>query len=1026
MRRRTDSILARLIVGSSALAIATVSTTSWAQDTQDGPPTSSTMGQPGDSDIQDPSVAAQNDLTTEAGGVVITGIRASLRESINIKRNAQGVVDAISAEDIGKFPDTNLAESLQRITGVSIDRSNGEGSLVTVRGFGPEFNLVTLNGRQLPTSTLGDGGSAPSTRSFDFANLASEGIAAVEVYKSGRATVDSGGIGSTINIVTPRPLDRPGARGSLTVRGVLDSSRNGKDVITPEVSGIFSDTFADERFGVLLTGAYQRRKASVNTANVGYRDGYLGSENNWGSLAQPGDPRAANITNRPGPNDVYEVPQNASYDLNDIDRERINGQAVLQIRPMDSLTATVDYTYSRNEVQVRNSNVGIWFNHNDTLSAWGDGPVAPPLFYAERFGANEGKDLAYSGALTANRSENKSLGGNLTWQPEDTGVTVALDAHHSTAESKPTNRFGSSVSVGNAIFGIDNQRINFEQDFPILSFNLQPGLDPLNAALITPTGNAFRNAFFRDRINEVQLRGTYDHEGGLLDAVDFGVSYIDNKVRSAFGFIQNDTWGGAGPASDIPDDIFTLATIPDKFPGIQGSDDPNVIQRFYTFDFERMVDLIDGLYGTCDAAAVEGTCLAAFSTDRRIRERTISPYGQVAFAKDLFGNPAHLVAGVRYETTDVKSSALVPIPTGTAQVSQNEFSVLFGADQGFTTFSGSYHNWLPAVDFDISPLRDVKLRASYSHTVTRADYASLQGGRTIDQLFRIGNGTGSQGNPGLIPYKSKNIDLSAEWYYTPESYVSVGFFNKDVSNFIATQRIDTNAFGLTNPGSGPRVRAARAALGANATGLAIRNYIFQNFPESTRPNRDANGNFILDGTGAITGQILGVPGDDPLNFQINTPVNSDQTANINGFEFAIQHRFWETGFGTILNYTIVNGDATYDNSLPASAPAQFALTGLSDSANAVLYFDKYGLQARAAYNWRDQFLAGTGPNPFYVEAYGQLDASVSYDLPAGFNVFAEVINLTGSQRRGHRRTDNNVTFVQPGYARYTAGVRFAF
>lgn len=110
----------------------------------------------------------------QSGEIVVTGIRASLSKALDIKRTAQGVVDAISAEDIGKFPDTNLAESLQRITGVSIDRSNGEGSTVTVRGFGPEFNLVLLNGRQMPTSSLGDGASAPSSRSFDFANLASD------------------------------------------------------------------------------------------------------------------------------------------------------------------------------------------------------------------------------------------------------------------------------------------------------------------------------------------------------------------------------------------------------------------------------------------------------------------------------------------------------------------------------------------------------------------------------------------------------------------------------------------------------------------------------------------------------------------------------------------------------------------------------------------------------------------------------------------------------------------------------------
>ena len=108
---------------------------------------------------------------------------------------------------MGKFPDSNLAESLQRVSGVSIDRERGEGSRVTVRGWGPEYNLVTLNGRFMPTSTLGDGASAPSTRSFDFANLASEAIAGVEVYKTGRADIPTGGIGSTINIKTTKPLD---------------------------------------------------------------------------------------------------------------------------------------------------------------------------------------------------------------------------------------------------------------------------------------------------------------------------------------------------------------------------------------------------------------------------------------------------------------------------------------------------------------------------------------------------------------------------------------------------------------------------------------------------------------------------------------------------------------------------------------------------------------------------------------------------------------------------------------------------
>ncbi|HJO64804.1 MAG TPA: TonB-dependent receptor plug domain-containing protein, partial [Sphingomonas sanguinis] len=212
MRSVRARLLSNFAIGVSAVAL-TLPAAALAQDA------AATMGNtgPAQTDPQAPTTGPADPAQGE-GDIVVTGIRASLRQSIDIKRNAQGVVDAISAEEMGKFPDTNLAESLQRITGVSIDRSNGEGQFVTVRGFGPEYNLVTLNGRQMPTAAIGDGMSAPGSRSFDFANLASEGVAALEVYKSGRATVPSGGIGSTINIRTPRPLDKPGLRGSLSAR----------------------------------------------------------------------------------------------------------------------------------------------------------------------------------------------------------------------------------------------------------------------------------------------------------------------------------------------------------------------------------------------------------------------------------------------------------------------------------------------------------------------------------------------------------------------------------------------------------------------------------------------------------------------------------------------------------------------------------------------------------------------------------------------------------------------------------------
>lgn len=949
--------------------------------------------------------------------IVVTGIRASLRSAMNVKRNAQGVVDAISAEDMGKFPDTNLAESLQRITGVSIDRQSGEGSKVTVRGFGPDFNLVLLNGRQMPASGLGSCCEAPASRSFDFANLASEGIASVEVYKSGRASLPTGGIGSVINIITPRPLNRPGFQGSISAKGVLDTSSFSGTKITPEVSGIISNTFADGRIGILASGAYQRRKASLAQFNAGWREGLLGTdscaEGTWGALPSGANDWCGsvnNVTNRPGPTDSYQTTQNAGYDFTDIDRERINGQLVFQARPIDSLTATVDYTYSQNTIEARTSSIGVWFNHSNTTSSWTDGPAAGPNFYSEVFGT--GKDLAITGAIAANRSINRSLGGNLEWDGPG-GLKIVLDAHRSTAESKPTTPWGSNIAVGSAILGVQSQRVDFTTDMPVISVNMYPGAE-INAGNIRPAGNAFRNAYMKDRINEVSLKGAYDFDTSFIDSLDFGATLTDNKVRSAYGFIQTDSWSGTLSAAETPDDLYGLVNLPNDLSGMDGSNDAAIIPSYFRVDTEGLIDLLENRLGICSApwsgTAQSGTCLANFQVDRRTREKTISPYVQTTHTFNLFQNPAHLRLGLRYEKTKVDASALVPIPTATSWVADNEIAIIYAGGSDFTTRNGKYRNWLPAIDFDMSPRSDIKLRASYSHTITRADYASLQGGTTLASPIRVGGSTGSSGNPGLLPYKSKNIDLSAEWYYGRESYASVGFFHKTVSNFIGQTQTNSPAFGLTNPAAGPRVAEARAALGPNATTSEIRAWIAANYPSIIDPG---------------SGGILGQPNDPLVNFVITQPINSDQKAKLWGWEFAIQHSFWDTGFGAILNYTIVKSDTRFDNALRYTVP-QFAVTGVSDSANAVLYYDKNGIQARVAYNWRDEFLSGYGFDPYYIEPYGQFDVSASYEFRKGFTVFGEGINVTNADRRGHMRNDNTVFFAAPGYARYAVGLRANF
>ena len=322
---------------------------------------------------------------------------------------------------------------------------------------------------------------------------------------------------------------------------------------------------------------------------------------------------------------------------------------------------------------------------------------------------------------------------------------------------------------------------------------------------------------------------------------------------------------------------------------------------------------------------------------------------------------------------------------------------------------------MPAIDFNFEPLQDVVLRASYSHTITRPDYASM-GALVVNQPLRVGVGgsTATSGNPNLLPYKSKNIDLSAEWYYDNASYLSVGFFSKNVSNFITNLTTQTPLFDLDDPSQSVEVQAARTALGGNPGWQAIVDWLEVNNPSVLR--FDANG----QGNG-----IIGKAADPNVVFTFQQSINSNQGARLWGWEFAIQHNFWETGFGAILNYTVVKSNTRFDNTL-AWTVDQFAVTGVSNSANAVLFYDKNGLQARVAYNWRDKFLGGYDRDPYYTKAYGQFDVSASYEFRKGLTAFVEGINITNADRTGVRRNDRAVFFAAPGYARYAAGVRFTF
>ncbi len=966
--------------------------------------------------------AATGDQAKELGTIQVTGILHSLDASMNIKRTSDGVVDGVVAEDIGKFPDTNLAESLQRISGVSIDRSAlGEGQKVTVRGVGPDFNLVLLNGRQMPGASINDT-SASNSRAFDFSNLASEAISEIDVYKTSRASIPTGGIGATIDLRTARPLDNPGLHASIGVKGVHDQSNDNLpdslkgDSWTPEVSGIYSDTFADGKFGIAVNGSYQKRDLGFSQAAVGngWRP-FHGDENNWGTIPQPGTPGSENITNRPGPNDIYSVPQNVNYSVNGVSRERTNGQVVLQFAPTPGLVSTLDYTYSENKIHTLRNDLSVWFNFGPSKSSWTNGPVAGPQIYSETI-VPATSDVAMGGANFATKAKNESLGFNQKWKVNDS-LNFEFDAHDSTAEDGADGPWGSNNDIGTAVFQRGTTTADFTRPFPVVTIALPPGVSQIDPAADLVTGSSFRNSYMKDEIQQGQLKGDYTFAN--QSRLDFGVAITDVKNRSAFSNVQLDTWGGATNVGDYPDSVWHYDQMGKYFDRFSGHNSPSFSDGFFTFNFGQVRQLAADAWAKAGHNPADYEASSIFTTDRRVTEKSKSAYTE--WSNQWDGDvPVRFRGGLRYEQTDVRAEALVPTATAIQWQSANELNIIQGAP-GFTTLSGTYNYLLPSADLSFNLTDSMILRTSYGRTIGRPGWGDIQGGQTLDQLVRVDGGTGAQGNPGLKPLVSDNIDISFEWYYEQSSYFSLGYFHKNIDNYIGTSQIQETPFNLHTPVGGAYWNEALANGCITSDVVCIRNYIFLHHDGAPGVTRTG-----VDSTGNQTGVIVGQSGDPIAKFRITTPANQE-SASLDGLELAWQHVFGDSGFGIAANYTYVHSGLTYNNYLIGE---QFALEGLANSANVIPFYEKGPWSVRLAYNWRGQYLASrfdaAGPNPVYVEPYGQVDLSIGYLFNKQLSAQIEAINLTNETMRSHSRTTNELEFATQTGARYMLGVHYKF
>ena len=1048
-------------------------------------------------------MAGQAVAQEEVEEIVVKGIRGSLTAALDLKRETSGVMDAISSEDIGKFPDTNLAESLQRITGVSVNRVEGEGSEVTIRGFGGQFNLVTLNGRQMPAADnavnfFGINANRPggNSRSFDFSNIASEGVSGLQVYKSGRAGIPSGGIGGTINVQTVRPLD-VGTLGTLSVKAVDDA---GGDSTTMELSGLGSWANDAGTFGVTAFASFQEREYSNRTALGG---GFFVWQNPFDASVPAW--AAATIVNEPGPDQLAGFIPNASMTFTEGERERTNASVTVQFAPSDRSTFTVDAMYARNDQDQQGVGDLPFYVRQFDFAAFDGNPVfTVPVLLGEPLVAGGGSDFSQAGKELPFRNsrfyirdELTSIGANWDYQLNDSW-TLNIDAYTAEATAGgngPGGAISNGVSIGGQAVAMQwmDFRTDITQSVQAIADGSPPTSNLVGGVLTNYAGGNANGVFeksdlgsqwilqeFKDQestMDQLQLKASWDNGGGLT--ANFGLGYYDNEIVQE-NISKRDELGGWN--TGFIGDIATLMgedAIQEVCISCQFNDNDNLIlseaeliadytaaggilapgasfrvvgENAFFVDPVAMAEAFDGFTNGGGQVYDASNIRVNSTNDRTINEEVLSVYGEIIMDSQVGDMPMQVVVGLRYEETDVESLSVQSIPIAKDWASDNDFNTIFGPTAAVQqTFD--YDNLLPNIDVSLDVTDNMKVRASVSTTIARPELGNMfvdtNAGNPGTATFLGGQWTGSSGNAQLDPLESNNIDVSFEYYYGEGSAFTVAYFDKSISNFIGIEQVTKPLFGLTDVASGLPGTVSGDAIDALAVhvrddgsvgSLVTETNMFTMTTILAFPGDFPLGaaEFIdpLDPGGALQSSDIATaydippqPGDPLAQFLVQQPTNANN-ANIDGWEVALVHFFTGglEGFGINANATFVNGDVSFDISAPDTED-QFALTGLSDSFNFIVFYENDTWSARILYNWRDEFLSHTnvGDNiPRFVEEYGQLDFNLGWRVTDNLVLTFEGINMTEEAVVFHGRTAQQVQSYIETDRRLMLGARYNF
>jgi iron complex outermembrane recepter protein len=713
-----------------------------------------------------PVVQSEPEETVEQDAVgqeiVVQGFRASLTSAINVKRNQTATVDVIKAEDIAEFPDLNLAESLQRIPGVAISRVNGEGRNISVRGLGPEYSRVRINGMEAIGTTGGtdNSGGVNRGRGFDFNIFSSDLFNSLAVRKTATADVEEGSLGGTVDLQSARPFDyKKNTAVIAAAASYNDLARKTK----PRVSGLVTATTDDGKFGVLLSVAYEERRLIEEGANItrwtygGFNGGF-----NPASTIQGKTIGQINYGLLPGETDVAtkglfhpRIPGLVSYD---IEQKRLGAALSLQFQPTDKTLLSIDGLYSRL-----------------------DGTRTEAQFQAigfSRSGSGKPQTIIRSGTVDADNNIISGTFDAVDLRTQSRYDELKTDFYQLTATLD--QKIGENFKVGGVVgysrsefrnpvqttITIDAANTNgFFYDFSTRFPTIRPGVDVTNPATF-----AFTNGTSEVRIRPQTVDNSFTNAKGF---VEWTVSPIVKLKAGAdwrkFEYASTERRRLQGETVVTTLTGAQLAPLTMLYSGFgRGLDLPGgtptgwIVPNLQAFQ-NALNTPANPLYAT--GGVQNATARGSFVT---VEEKDLGFWGMSEFNLADAGLPVRGDVGVRYVKTDQFS---------TGYAGQGATVDLVGADR-------SYNRWLPSANlvFDVTPNLLVRLAAA--KTIARAGIGSLTPGGNLN--VSGGNRTFSSGNPDLLPTESTNLDASLEWYPAPGALYAASVFQKDIGTFVQT------------------------------------------------------------------------------------------------------------------------------------------------------------------------------------------------------------------------------------------------